>query len=124
MLNWNMLLLTAALAATPASAVDAPTNVSTVSATGEGSWEVICHVGTVGGEDSPWILNNRRTSFSVAGARAASCAFTKPSRSALTISIESTTLLCPFKSAAPDACKQTFEKGAAGSFDIKQKARR
>lgn len=124
MRNWNKLLLAAALAAGPAGAVDAPTTITTVSATGEGSWEIICHVSAGGGGDSPRILNNGRTSFSAADVRGASCSFTKSSRSALTISIESATLLCPFKSAAPDTCRQTFEKGGAGSFDIKLKAGR
>lgn len=124
MRNWNLLLLTAALVAGPVWAVDSPSNVSTISAAGEGSWEMICHVSTGGGEDSPRILNPGRSSFSLAEMRSASCSFTKQGKKALTISIDSPTFLCPFKSAAADACKQTFEKGAAGSFDLKPKSRR
>ncbi len=124
MRNLNMLLLTAALVAGPACAVGAPSDVSTVSATGEGNWEIICHVSTFGGDDTPRILSNGKSSLSLAGMRSASCSFHKPPKNPLTVTIESATLLCPFKSAAPDACKQTFEKGPAGSFEIKQKPRR
>ena len=125
MRTWNSLLLTATLVAGPACAIDAPSNASVMSATGEGNWEIICHVSTGGGDDSLRILNGGKTSFSLAGMRSASCSFHKPSAKPLTITFESATLLCPFKSvAAPDACRQTFEKGAVGSFDLKPKSGR
>lgn len=124
MRNWNLLLLTAALAAGAAWAADTPTTISTVSATGDGSWEILCHVNAGGGDNAIRILNKNRPGFSIPGMRGASCSFTKPGKNALTISIESAALLCPFKSAAPDACTQTFEKGAAGSFNIKPKPSR
>lgn len=121
MRNWNVMLLVAALTAGPALASDTSANPSTVSATGEGGWEVICHVNTGGGDDTVRILNSGKSSFSLAAVRGASCSFTKPGKAALTILIQSSTLRCPFKSAESDACKQTFEKGAAGSFDLKPK---
>ena len=121
MRNWNMLLLTAALVARPACAVDAPRNVSVLSATGDGHWEMICHVNTEGGDEMPRILDSSKSSMSVTGMWSGSCSFSKPGKMPLTISIESTTVACPFKAAAPDACKQTFDKGSAGSFDIKPK---
>lgn len=121
MRNWNVLLLTAAFVAGPACAVEAPGNASTLSATGDGNWEIICHINTNGGDDSPRILNKGKSSISVAEMRSGSCSFHKSSKQPLIVTIESATVLCPFKSAAPDACTQTFEKGAAGSFEIKPK---
>lgn len=103
----------------PASAGPGP--VSTLSAHGEGNWEIICHVLRPGGEQTVRILDPQRGSYSDPELRRASCDIKNANKGPLVVTISAPAMACPFKGASDDACEETFAKGRAGSFELKAK---
>ncbi|MFA6113339.1 MAG: hypothetical protein WC729_05090 [Sphingomonas sp.] len=112
----GMLLVTSTSAALAGDGKDA---MSTVSARGEGRWEMICHVTRSGGEQIVRILDPERNSYSDPELRRASCDIKNANKAPLVVSISAPAMACPFKSAGASACEQTFAKGRAGSFELK-----
>lgn len=107
-----------------ALAGDASNTVSTISAQGDGSWEIICHVGLPGGDLATPILGPGRSSYSSRELRRASCDVKNGGKGPLVVTITAPAMACPFKAATADACQQTFAKGRAGSFELKAKSTR
>ena len=118
-----LMIFAATVLAGPVNAADAPVAVSTLSATGEGSWEIICHVVKPGGEQVVRILNAEQSRYSDASLLRASCDVKNANRAPLVISLSAPAMKCPFKAGDTDACEQTFAKGRAGSFELRAKAR-
>jgi len=94
----------------------------TISATGQGDWEMICHF-VAGGEQSDVILGPQRGIYSNPQLQHASCTYKGPSSASLVITISGAGD-CPFKGVSADACMLTSPKGRAGSFELKVKAAR
>jgi len=117
----GMLLMTSPSAALADDAGDA---ASTISARGDGSWEIICHVVRPGGDTATPILSPGRSSYSDRELRRASCDVRNAAKGPLVVTISAPAMACPFKSAVADACEQTFAKGRAGSFELKAKSAR
>lgn len=118
MTKWLM-LLTAGLLAGPVNAAPAPDAAPApgISANGEGSWEMICHI-VADGDQLDRILGRDRSSYSNPKMQRASCSYKSPSTAPLVITITGTTA-CPFKGVSADACTLTVPKGRAGSFELK-----
>lgn len=107
-----------------ALAGDASDTVSTISAQGDGSWEIICHVLLPGGDQATPILGPGRSSYANREMRGASCDVRNGTKGPLVVTISAPAMACPFKGASADACEQTFTKGRAGSFELKARKAR
>jgi len=118
----SVVLLIAGSLAGPSAAMAAPGTAPTISASGQGSWEMICHI-VAGGDQSDHILGPDRSSYSSPKLQSASCSYKGASGGPLVITITGTTA-CPFKDASADACTLTVPKGRAGSFELKVKPAR
>lgn len=123
MKTWTMIFAAAMLAGS-AHAAEAPAVESVISATGEGNWEIICHVVRPGGEQIVRILNAQQNKYSDASLLRASCDVRNANRAPLAVSISAPAMRCPFKVEGANACEQTFAKGRAGSFEFSTKATR
>lgn len=119
MLKMGMLAATAFLAQ-PLYAADVADTV-TLSVTGEGNWEMICHAILRGGDQVDRILGGDRNSYSGVGVRRLSCELKNNIKGPLVVHLVAPPASCPFKGAAEGACEKTFAKGAAGSFEMKIK---
>lgn len=117
----GMLLVTSPGAAL---ASDAKDMVPTISARGDGSWEIICHVLLPGGDQATPILSPGRSSYANREMRGASCDVRNGTKGPLVVTISAPAMACPFKGASADACEQSFAKGRAGSFELKTKSTR
>jgi len=122
----GLLLMTSANAsAAPAGDGQGPAPApSTLSAHGEGNWEIICHILRPGGEQIVRILNSQRSTYSDPELRGASCSIRNASKGPLVVAISAPAMACPFKGATVDACEETIAKGRADSFDLKAKPAR
>ncbi|MEG3146020.1 hypothetical protein U1839_15285 [Sphingomonas sp. RT2P30] len=120
---WTI-ILAAVVSAAPADAADAPAAVNTLSATGQGNWEIICHIVRPGGESLNRILDAGHDHYSDANLLRASCDVKNANRAPLIVSISAPALKCPFKVAETGACEQSFAKGRAGSFELSAGTRR
>lgn len=123
MMKWVAIIAATGLVGS-ANAAEPAASVSTISAKGDGGWEIICHVLRPRSEQVDRILNAGRTSFSDTELRKASCSVKNSSKTALVVSIAAPTMKCPFKSATPEACEQSFPKSASGSFELVVNANR
>lgn len=98
-------------------------NTVTMSATGEGGWEIICHATAADG-DQPHILYSSRPSFSGTGIHRLACTMKNASKGPLVVHVTAPNSACPFRGAAEGVCEQTLRKGGADSFDLKINAAR
>lgn len=111
----SAVLLIAGSLAGPGTAMAAPDVAPTISASGQGSWEMICHIAA--GDQSDRILGPDRSSYSSPKLQRASCSYKGASGGPLVITITGPTA-CPFKGASADACMLSVPKGRAGSFEL------
>lgn len=119
MQTWTALLAAATMAvAGPTQAASSGDTVSTITASGEGNWEMICHIVRPGGDQIVRILEHDRNTYSDASLLRASCEIRNTRKSPLVVTIAAPTMKCPFKTAAADTCTQTFAPGRAGSFEL------
>ncbi len=115
---WAIILASVASAA-PAGAAHSPAAASTISATGQGNWEIICHIVRPGGETINRILDAGHDHYSDASLLRASCDVKNANRAPLAVSISAPAMKCPFKVSDNGACEQSFAKGRAGSFELR-----
>ncbi len=106
--------------AAPLSAAEVPDPTSTISAAGQGGWEIICHSIESGGEEAARILNAGRSSYASASMRHAACDVKNSSKAPLVVSIVAPAMICPFKSTDAGACEKTFAERGTGSFELKK----
>lgn len=118
----SVVLLIAGSLAGPGAAMAAPDVVPTISASGQGSWEMICHI-VADGDQSDRILGPDRSSYSSPKLQRASCSYKGASGGPLVITITGAAA-CPFKGASADACTLSVPRGRAGSFELKVKPAR
>jgi hypothetical protein len=109
---WAALAATALLTGT-AHAADAPS----LSAKGDGNWEMLCHV-VSNGETKPTILGPDRPAYADARLTRGECAYHATAKGDLTVSLVGAGA-CPFAGAAADACTLTVPKGKRGSFKFR-----
>ena len=83
----------------------------TITVTGQGKWEVLCHVSGKG-DDETVFLTPARGSLSRTGVKAASCQTTSPARGPITFSLVGA-LNCPLRQAPAGTCEQAFRSGSA-----------
>jgi len=117
-----LMLMAASVLAGQIPAAEAQGAPPSISASGQGDWEMICHLVT-GGDQSDAILGPDRSSYSNPRLQRASCTYKSPSSAPLVITISGAGG-CPFKGVNADACVLTTSKGRAGSFELKVKAAR
>jgi hypothetical protein len=121
MTKWLM-LLAAGLVASPVNAADAASAPPSISASGQGNWEMICHI-VANGDQQVRVLGPDHSIYSDAKMQRASCDYKNTTSAPLVITIAGAPA-CPFKDASADACSLTVAKGRAGSFDLKVKVAR
>ena len=121
MKNWTLLFVAGSLAG-PISNAEAQVVTPSISATGQGSWEMLCHI-VADGEQSDRFLGPNRSSYSNPKLQRAECSYKAPQAAPLVITIAGSAT-CPFKGASADACTLTEIKGRAGKFELKFKAGR
>lgn len=101
----------------PVNVAAAPDAVPTISATGDGAWEMICHV-VAGGDQLVRVLSADRHVYADPKMQRASCEYRNSQRGPLTISISGANT-CPFKGASAEACTISVPSGRAGSFELR-----
>lgn len=121
MTKWLILLATG-LVASPVNAADTVNTPPSISAHGQGNWEMICHIVT-NGDQLMRILGPDKNTYSDAKMQHASCDYKNATLTPLVITIAGVPA-CPFKGASADECSLTVPKGRAGSFDLKVKVAR
>jgi len=121
MTKW-LLLLAAGLVASPVNAADEVGTPPSISAHGQGNWEMICHI-VANGDQLVRVLGPDHSIYSDAKMQRASCDYKNTTSAPLVITIAGAPA-CPVKDASADACSLTVPKGRAGSFDLKVKVAR
>ncbi len=111
----------ASLVAAPVLAADQPGPPTVMTATGEPGATMQCHVFPKNGDEYVRFLDGGRPSLTAPGLRKLECEYKGSPRGPTTITINSPTLVCPFKDASAEACATTLRKGAVGSFSAKEK---
>jgi len=109
---WAALAATALLAG-GAQAADIPS----LSAKGDGNWEMLCHV-VSNGESKATILGPDRPAYSDPRLTRGDCTYHATAKGDLTVSLVGVAA-CPFAGAAAEACTVTVAKGKRGSFKFR-----
>ena len=112
MRSWILGLAVAAMGMS-AQAADLPG----VGVTGDGRWEVNCHV-IAAGEPKTILLGPDRAAYSNAGLSRAECKYRVNSGTGLKITV-SAPEACPFTGSTPDACSIDVPASKAGSFKFR-----
>jgi hypothetical protein len=118
MTKWLILLATA-LVANPVNAADAVSTQPSISAHGQGNWEMICHI-VANGDQQVRVLGPDHNTYADSKMQRASCDYKNTTSAPLVITIAGVSA-CPFKDASSDSCALTVAKGRAGSFNLKVK---
>jgi hypothetical protein len=121
MRKW-MMLLAVGLVANPLNAAEPASTPPSISARGQGNWEMICNI-VADGDQLVRVLGPDRNAYSDPKMQRASCDYKNAAVAPLIIVIAGTAA-CPFKDASADACALTVPKGRAGSFELKVKIAR
>ncbi|MBB3862085.1 hypothetical protein GGQ88_003379 [Novosphingobium hassiacum] len=117
----GLLALAALLASTTASAGTPAAPLVTINGSGQGSWEVLCHVASAGGDETIRALGPDRPTLALTSLRRATCNYKNGARGPLTIAIVSTAFACPFTVSADASCETQFKPGAFGSIELRRK---
>lgn len=118
----SAIALLATSLATAASAGTPVAPVVTIKASGQGGWEILCHVTPTSGDETVRGLAPDRDTFATANIRRATCNYKNASTGPLTVSINSTAFACPFKLPAEAPCETQFGKSQFGSFELRRKS--
>lgn len=110
-MKFGLMLATAGVIAASGFTAEAAPGFS---ATGEGSWELLCQVFT-NGEAKTVILSPSTTAYAHPKLTRGSCGYRASPQGDLTISVTDVSA-CPFAGAPVDACKLAAPKGKRGSF--------
>lgn len=93
----------------------------TIRGSGQGNWELLCHVGVVGGDETIRAVGPDRPMLALANARRVTCNYKNGAAGPLTVSIETTQFSCPFAGAVDGACEGQIKASAFGSIELRRK---
>ncbi|RQW40504.1 hypothetical protein [Novosphingobium sp. LASN5T] len=122
MMKSRLLAIAALLASTGATAGTPATPMVTVRGTGQGSWEMLCHVTAPGGDETIRAVGPDRPVLALTSLRRATCNYKNGSAGPLAVAIETTQFACPFAGAAEGTCETQFKTGAFGSIELRRKS--
>lgn len=117
----GILSMVALVASSAASAGVPSAPAVTIKASGQGHWEILCHVFSGSGEETIRAIEPGRDTLTVSNVRRASCNYKNASTGPLAVAVTSDALTCPFKVAADVPCEAQFGKSDFGTFELKGK---
>jgi|EndMetStandDraft_8_1072994.scaffolds.fasta_scaffold02570_12 hypothetical protein len=121
MMKSGLLAIAALLASAAASAGAPATPQLTIRGTGQGSWELLCHVTSPGGDETIRAVGPDRPVLALTNLRRATCNYKNGSAGPLTVAVETTQFSCPFVGAAEGTCESQLKPGAFGSIELRRK---
>lgn len=92
-----------------------------ITASGQGQWQMLCHVTPESGEENVRVLEPQRAAFTSTNMRRATCNFKNASTGPTTITIEGAAWACPFPVSDGGTCAKTIAASAFGDFELKRK---